>query len=177
MLRTLPLLLLSATALCFVGCASAPPPPLTQLYVTPAPQELEGLRVHVRNSTMLTAERNGEDVNWLTVWTRASVQRLLTRAGYTVIVDPRDPTDLVIDVDIDWQMDERGVATLTASSEQSVVAQLSAIVRDPAGAESDVRGTDTLVSELSRSKAVVWLADERLAASERIGSTRQPHGQ
>ncbi len=139
------------------GCSNLPEPSF--ISVATAPPEFQGLRIHVRNSTMSSAERDGENVNWLTIWTRASVQRLLSRAGYTVVVDRADPHDLTVTVDIDWQMDQRGVATLTATSSQHVVEQLSAIVEAPEGADFDAPGTDELVTKLASSDAVLHVAE------------------
>jgi hypothetical protein len=141
-----------------MGCpsrtASQPPP------VSSAPAELAGLRFFVVNATPEASRAAKEDVPGYTIGLRKSVQRTLVRAGYVVVVDPREPHDLQVRVDANWDLRAPAIASVTLARGDRVVDQLSGEVRVREDAELDETGVVSLVEAMGRSTKVRAFANE-----------------
>lgn len=140
------------------GCpsrtASQSPP------VSSAPADLAGLRFFVVNATPESSRKAEEDVPGYTIQLRKSVQRTLVRAGYVVVVDAREPHDLQVRIDANWDMRAPAIASVTLARGAQVVEQLSGEVRVREDAELDETGVVSLVEAIGRSSKVRAFAKE-----------------
>jgi hypothetical protein len=148
-----------ALGLALCGCGSShKPPPL--IAVSRAPAEIAALRILVYNATHEAAREAGETtVNSYTIEVRANVQRALVRAGYTVVVQPTDPFDLLARVHLGGisilRFEYPTAATMTLTTpEGRVVEQVSALVELDDQHDMTMSGPVALVEKMSRSPRV-----------------------
>jgi hypothetical protein len=93
---------------------------------------------------------------------RDAFQAALVRAGYVVVINRRDPRDLVAKIQADWPMKRPGVATMTLTADGQVIDQVAVIVAVLGEFPREVRlydhGAGALVDAMSRSGRVRALA-------------------
>lgn len=162
--------LVAAVAVVVSGCSSSsyppkPPPPTVER----APAELAALAIHVHR--LVSPPETPEDewdyqhMSGLTRGLRQAFQLALTRAGYRVVVDRRDPRDLVATLHADWPHDRPGVATLKISARGQVVEQLSTEIpivgEAPRTQHLEEHAAVSLVHALNASQAVRAFASHR----------------
>jgi hypothetical protein len=151
------LIALVALALAVVGCNGKQPKPPPQ--VNPAPRELTALRIHVYNASSDAARKAEEDdVSGYTIHLRGAVQRALVRAGYTVVIKPEEPHDLVARIHAEWPWKKPGTATLVLEAREGVVTQFSGLVDIDENADLDEQDAADLVDAISRSPSVIAFA-------------------
>jgi len=142
----------------FAGCSSAPlplPP------IQPAPAQVANLRVFVINASDRAAQAAGEtSVTGYTLHMRQAVQRSLNRAGFTVVVSPDAPTDLIAKVDTENPgIDKPGLASMTVTDSQGlVVEQISVTIVLDEHVNIDERGPVAMVELLARSSRIMAFA-------------------
>jgi hypothetical protein len=150
LLRSCVLILLVGLA----GCSSAPIPlPPIRL----APAEVASLRIFVINASDYAARNAGETtVTGYTLYMRSAVQRSLTRAGFTVVVSPTDPTDLLAKVDVESpNIGKPGMASMMlANPDGVVIEQISGIVELDENVDIDERGPIGLVERVAYSPRI-----------------------
>lgn len=143
----------------FMGCSSAPiplPP------IQPAPAAVAGLRVFVVNASDYAAQRAGETtVTGYTIQMRSAVQRSLTRAGFTVVVSPTDPTDLIAKVDIENPgLHKPGLASMTVADARGIVIeQISVVITLDERVDIDERGPVSMIELFARSPRITAFAN------------------
>ncbi len=156
------------------GCSSAPLPlpPIHQ-----APADVASLRFFVINASDDAARVAGETtVTGYTMMMRGAVQRSLTRAGFTVVVSPNAPADLLAKVDVEspW-LNKPGMASMTlATPDGVVIEQVSGMVVLDENVDIDERGPVALVEMMARSPRITAFARghqrgecEKMAVPER----------
>lgn len=114
------------------GCSQpwpvdSPPPP-----VVAAPSALRSIAIHVHQLASPPESAQDEwDYHHMPGYTgelRRALVEQLQRAGYTVVVDRRQPHDAVAVVQATWPNDRAGTATLVISAREETVAILSAAI-------------------------------------------------
>jgi hypothetical protein len=162
-------------ALTLTGCSSAPlplPP------IQPAPGQIANLRVFVMNASDSAAQAAGETmVTGYTIQMRKAVQRSLTRAGVTVVVSPKDPTDLIAKVDTENPgLDKPGLASMTLTDSQGIVIeQISVMIVLDERVDIDERGPVAMIEMLARSSRIMAFAQgHRRGDCEKIDLPGRP---
>jgi hypothetical protein len=144
--------------LALAGCTRtpAPPPPIHR-----APVEIAALRVFVINASYSAAEAANETtVTGYTIQMRQAVQRSLNRAGFTVVIAPNVPTDLLAKIDVESpSLDKPGMASMTlATPDGVVVEQVSELVILDEHVDIDERGPVGIVERMARSPRIAAFA-------------------
>jgi hypothetical protein len=146
----------------FAGCSSRATLPLPP--IRPALGEVASLRIFVINASNEAAAAAGETtVSGYGIYMRGAVQRSLTRAGFTVVVSPTDPTDLLAKVDIENpSLYQSGTASMTlATPDGVVIEQVSGIISLDENVDIDERGPVALVEKAARSPRIEAFAKGR----------------
>jgi hypothetical protein len=152
-----------------VACNSRKPKPPPK--VEPAPLALATLKFHVYNATNEAARRAEEDdVAGYTIHLRGAFQRALVRAGYTVVIKPGDPHDLVARIHAEWPWQKPGTATLVLEAPEGVVTQFSALVEVDENADLDEQGAADLVNAISTSPSVAAYARRKARGVSPLGT-------
>jgi hypothetical protein len=114
------------------------------------------LRIFVINASNGAAREGGENVTGYTIQMRGAMQRSLSRAGFTVVVSPTAPADLLAKVDVEspW-LGKPGMASMTLATPAGVVIeQVSGIVELDEHVDIDERGPVALVEMTARSPRI-----------------------
>lgn len=163
------------STLIFTGCSS-PPIPLPP--IQPAPAAIAALRVYVLNASDRAAQLAGETtVTGYTIQMRSAVQRSLTRAGFTVVVSPADPTDLIAKVDIENPgVNKPGLASMTVTNARGVVVeQISVVITLDEKVDIDEQGPVAMIELFERSPRIMAFAQgSRRGDCERIDLPGRP---
>lgn len=163
------------TTFVFTGCSSAPLPlPPIQA----AKGKVADLRVFVLNASDYAAQEAGEKtVTGYTIQMRSAVQRSLTRAGITVVVSPKDPTDLIAKVDIENPgLRKPGLASMTLTDANGVVIeQISVVIVLDENVDIDERGPVAMIELFERSPRIAAFASgHQRGACEKTDLPRPP---
>lgn len=163
------------STLIFAGCSS-PPIPLPP--IQPAPAAVARLRVFILNASHRAAQLVQETtVTGYTIQMRSAVQRSLIRAGFTVVVSPADPTDLIAKVDIESPgIIKPGLASMTVTDVRGVVVeQFSVMITLDEKVDIDERGPVAMIELFARSPRIMAFAQGyRRGDCERIDLPDRP---